>query len=84
MPAIVSEQPVSASQDKRAMRRLTGLAILNGGLVDEENAVGQEQMRADTGVAGFSCEHRSEDSQVLPRIEVLRSAGTDSSTTSDR
>lgn len=38
VPAMVSEQPVSASEDKRVMRLLTGLALLDCALMDEEKA----------------------------------------------
>src|SRR5690242_8338764 len=52
-PAMVSEQPVSASEDTRALRRLTGLAMLHGAFDDEEKTEEQEQGRRDTAVAGL-------------------------------
>lgn len=48
---MVSEQPVSANEDSRVLRRLTGLALLEDGLADEEKA--EELRRRDTGVAGL-------------------------------
>jgi hypothetical protein len=35
LPALVSEQPVSAADDGRTCRALTGLHLLSGGAVDD-------------------------------------------------
>ena len=72
IPAIVSEQPMSASEDRRVLRRLTGLALLNGGLVDEEKAVEQAQARRDTAISGLGYRCGSEGSEVPASLEVPR------------
>lgn len=50
IPAMVSEQPVSASEDHRMLRRMTGLAVLTGSLADKEKAVRLAQERRDVEV----------------------------------
>ncbi|KAF1942306.1 hypothetical protein EJ02DRAFT_345713 [Clathrospora elynae] len=50
MPSIVSEQPMSASEDRRICRALTGLHLLNSGTgIDEEKS---DDGRRDTLVDG--------------------------------
>ncbi|KAF2629216.1 hypothetical protein BU25DRAFT_389218 [Macroventuria anomochaeta] len=81
IPAIVSEQPVSASEDRRVLRQLTGLVLLDGGLVDEEKVPEQGQGRRDTGVVDLSRGRGSEGSEVPVRMQVLRSPVLSTSTT---
>ena len=73
VPAMVSEQPMSASEDKRVLRRLTGLALLEGGLSEIKEEEQERQGRRDTGVAGLGRDHDSEGSEVLVRLGVSRS-----------
>lgn len=76
IPAVVSEQPMSASEDRRVLRRLTGLAVLQGGFDDEEKAADrQTQARRDTAVAGLG--------RVPEGVEVaeVRMASRDSTST---
>jgi hypothetical protein len=49
---MVSEQPMTATEDRRVLRQLTGLVLLTEGLEDEEKADEQVQAQPDTGVAG--------------------------------
>ncbi|KAH7067946.1 hypothetical protein FB567DRAFT_634614 [Paraphoma chrysanthemicola] len=50
IPALVSEQPLSAREDARIWRGLTGLHLLEGGsLVDEEKQ--EEDRRRDTAIS---------------------------------
>ena len=72
VPAMVSEQPMSASEDKRVLRCLTGLALLEGGLLEckEDD---REPRRRDTGVAGLGRDRGNEGSEVLVRIGGSRS-----------
>jgi hypothetical protein len=55
IPAMVSEQPAPAKEDKRAWRDLTGLTLLGEGVrkvADEEKAeLGERNTRRDTAVA---------------------------------
>ncbi|KAF3032394.1 hypothetical protein E8E12_003884 [Didymella heteroderae] len=53
MPAMVSEQPMTATEDRRVLRQLTGLALLTEQVEDEEKANERAQARSDTGVAGL-------------------------------
>ncbi|KAH6638805.1 hypothetical protein C7974DRAFT_304363 [Boeremia exigua] len=78
IPAMVSEQPVSASEDTRILRRLTGLALLSGGLIDEEKAAERAQARRDTAVEGLS--HDSEGVEVPVSITVSRASTSSTST----
>jgi hypothetical protein len=48
VPAIVSEQPVSAREDNRFWRDLTGLTLLNERVRDSEN--GEQDKRRDTAI----------------------------------
>ncbi|UPX19974.1 uncharacterized protein EKO05_0010222 [Ascochyta rabiei] len=77
LPAIVSEQPMSASEDRRQFMRLTGLAMLNGGSVDEMKAR-EPNARRDTGVGMGPGRRGVESSQVPVRAE--RRSGPSSST----
>ncbi|KAJ4986553.1 integral membrane protein [Stagonosporopsis vannaccii] len=83
-PAMVSEQPVSASEDTRTLRRLTGLALLHGGFDDEEKAKKQAQSRRDTAVAGLARD--AEVEEITGGISVPRSltASISTSTSTSR
>jgi hypothetical protein len=64
MPAIVSEQPVSAREDKRSWRGLTGLTLLNEGIRGNEDE--EKAERRDTAVAleaDVNTGRRSENTQ---------------------
>lgn len=75
IPAMVSEQPLSASEDTQILRRLTGLAVLNGDLLKEDKAAQQAHGRRDTAVAGLSWSGglRSQGSEIPARLERPRS-----------
>jgi hypothetical protein len=53
VPAMVSEQPMSAAEDARLWRGTTGLHLLEGGAVDEEKQEDEDgdKGRRDTAVA---------------------------------
>lgn len=48
VPAMVSEQPISAREDKRIWRNLTGLTLLNEGI--REHADEEKAKRRDTAI----------------------------------
>jgi hypothetical protein len=79
---MVPEQPMTASEDRKVMRRLTGLVLVTGDVEDDEKAAGQTQARRDTGVAEFD-RGGSGDQGVPARPEDIRtpdpSWSTDSS-----
>ncbi|KAF9691194.1 hypothetical protein EKO04_010901 [Ascochyta lentis] len=75
VPAMVSEQPMSASEDKQVFRRLTGLALLNGASMDEEKAE-ELNARRDTGVAMSSSRRGIESSEVPARAEIASEPGS--------
>lgn len=52
IPSLVSEQPMTASEDRRLVRQLTSLVLLTGTVVDEEKAVEQTRTSRDAGDAG--------------------------------
>jgi hypothetical protein len=84
IPSFLSEQPISASEDKRIIKRLTGLAILQGGLWQEGKD--EEQDRRDTGVEmdggvndveiGGESSDVDEDGERLEESEAHESAGS--------
>lgn len=78
IPAMISEQPLSASEDKKFLRRLTGLALLDGGLVDEEKSC--KQGRRDTGVEMGSGRRDIESNGLSTRAISTRSPDPSSST----
>lgn len=78
MPAVVSEQPVSASEDTRALRRLTGLALLQERLDEEGKAAEQAQARRDTAVTGLS--HDAEGDGASTGTTSSSSPDSDTST----
>lgn len=86
IPAMVSEQPVSASEDKRVLGHLTGLALLTGGLTDEEKALEQAQERRDTAVAGLARSQslKCHSTEMPARPERSRSVGLSTSTHASR
>jgi len=52
IPAMVSEQPISAAEDARVWRALTGLSLLEaGGVVDDEEKQEEEVERRDTAIS---------------------------------
>ena len=81
IPSIVSEQPMTASEDRRVMRQLTGLVLLRGAVDDEEKAAEQTQARRDTGVAGL-VRGRSQDRGVSTRLGDIRTLSSSWSTDS--
>ena len=61
IPAMVSEQPISAAEDARVWRALTGLSLLEaGGAVDDEEKQEDEaERRSDTAISmGVRSERR--------------------------
>lgn len=68
---MVSEQPMSASEDRRILRQLTGLALVDGGLADEEKA--EEPHRRDTGVTGLGPDGGSNGSDIAVRTQTSTS-----------
>lgn len=48
IPTTVTEQPMSALEDTRELRRLTGIALLAGSLAGDEKAAEQAQNRRKT------------------------------------
>lgn len=79
IPSMVSEQPMTASEDRRVMRQLTGLVLLTGGVEDEEKAAEQTQARRDTGVAGLD-RGGSQDQGMSARPEDIRTPSSSWST----
>lgn len=71
IPAVVSEQPITATEDRRVLRQLTGLALLAIEAEDEEKADEPTQARRDTGVAGLD-RGGSGDHRVPARPEATR------------
>lgn len=54
VPAIVSEQPVSAREDNRLWRDLTGLTLLNEGIRENEDK--EKTQRRDTAIGMIEAE----------------------------
>jgi hypothetical protein len=81
IPSMVSEQPMTASEDRRVMRQLTGLILLTGDVDDEEKAAEPAQVRRDAGVAGLDA-GGSGDQGVPARSEDIRIPGSSWSTDS--
>jgi len=75
IPALVSEQPPSASEDTQMLRRLTRVALLNGDLLEEDKAAQPARVRRDTAVAGLSWSGglSSQDNEIPGRLERPRS-----------